>query len=253
MFLNRIKLFLTGALLLCNLAYSSQREELIKTLDKINSVKKTLQNEEQKWQQEKKTLELQLSLLKDEASRGKISSQELAQSIKEVQSKTAGLQSKLTSKQEIIAKVDKSTLQQISSLQQSHKLFPASLQSLLKSESKALLDIKLNAEADVFDRLAAIRNYLQAAIALQKKIHKVKELITIDGKQQEVDAIYIGTHSGYYLNKTSGNCGLLIFENGKWTPQSRPQLKEKLTAALQNIDREGTPTLVELPIAGGKK
>ena len=64
-------------------------------------------------------------------------------------------------------------------------------------------------EVNVMDVLSASREYFSAVLELQKKVHLLKEVVSVGGQKQQVTALFVGTYTGYYLTQDGQSAELV--------------------------------------------
>ena len=239
-------------LLLPSLLFASERSELIKILADINSSKQILTSETQKWESEKQTLNLQLSLLKKALTEDNQSAEALADDLLKLKKSKAELETAISQQSDILKKANEAADKHLKKLQSISKQIPNGLQPLISKEQNLLRDASLNPNAELLDKLSVAGNFTTALLQLQKKNHRVKEIILADGKEFEATVIYIGTYRAFYINNDHSLAGKITFSNGSWEAMSDNSLKGSVLQAIDQMDRKGAPALVSLPLGGDK-
>ncbi len=232
---------------------AATRQDMVLILEKTAKVNKTLTSEKPQWDAERKTLELELELLKSAISEKKKSTEEIQAIISDYKKKKEALTETLKKLQDKIASIDKSTDKQVTSLLSFSKALPSALQKLIKNEINSLKSFNSSPDSDLFDKLSAIRNFTQATLEIQKKTHRLQEVITINNQEKEVTAIYIGTSLGYFVNKAFTTAGKIVPKEKSWQAVEDKALIQPLKVALEQMNRDGAPTLVQLPVRGVEK
>ena len=111
----------------------------------------------------------------------------------------------------------------------------------------------MNAESiDIHEKVNAISALTAAILEAQKGVHRSKEVINLDNKLLEVDALYLGTFTAYF-RAVDGTTGKILLRNGKWTADKDSSLKETIDALFDQFDKKGTPKMISLPIGAKAK
>ena len=127
---------------------------------------------------------------------------------------------------------------------------PASLKSHIRKQvDEARLSLE---EGDGLNKLNSINALMLGIMSLQKSNHRVKELININERQTEVEVLYIGTSTGYFLAPDAKTAGRLLLKKGQWQALFDNSLAAKIKLAFSQLDRQGLPQLVKLPVGGEK-
>ena len=223
---------------------ASQRELSIELLNKITELKLQMAREKQDWKSEKRTLELEQSLLRDEAKRAEVNHADLENTLAELKAQKQNLITDLDHVKKAVSDLD-STLNQSAKfiLSSLHQRNPAGVKALLKSQVKDLEKAKR-----IDEKIAAQRNYLVALIDYQKQIHRFTETLEVNDQQIQATVIYLGTVSGYYITEDQTQAGTLNFTSGSWLASDQADLRETIGTALEQLGRTGKPRLVDLPI-----
>ena len=235
---------LLGVLFTSQAWSASQRELAIELLDKIATVKLQMTQEKQNWHAEKRTLELEQSLLLDSAKRAVVSHGELEKKLAELKEQKQQVLKTLKQTKNSVSTLD-ATLNQSQEfiLQSLDQRNPAGVSALLKGQRKDLVNAKT-----IDEKIAAQRNYLVALIDYQKQIHRFTESLEVNKQQIQATVIYLGTVNGYYITEDQTQAGTLQFTSGSWVASNQPELREAIGVALEQMERTGKPRLVDLPM-----
>jgi hypothetical protein len=244
-----MKLFFLFFFLISALS-AATRQELVDIVDKINKVKSSVSLESAQWLAEKKSLTLELQLLKDALKSGKQSKVAVVQKIAELRKKKNDLKVNSAAVKQDLSALNKSLDEHLTLLIDFAESVPSSLKShIMKETSSGKESLE---SGDGLNKLSSINNLLRGILSLQKGTHRVKEIVKIADLETEVEVLYIGTASGYFLSPSQKSAGRMVYQNGKWTPLIDNSLISKLKMAFAQLDREGIPELVELPLGGDK-
>ena len=244
-----ILLFLVSA----SLFAETDRSKLLENLEKINELHRKISKEKAEWREEKKTLELQLQLIKDSFKEQTENKYEQEKALGELKKKKDSLVKKSDS---IVKSLNQLkivvTASSSSMLKKIKPVMPESLSILVKEETDELDKLLSEKDVNVMDLLSASREYFSAVLEMQKNVHLTKEVVSLNGEKQQVTALYIGTYIGYFLSKDKSSAGLLVFD-GQWQVQERNDLVQSIQKAISQYNREGKPVLVSLPVPGGNR
>ena len=191
-----------------------------------------------------------MQLLKDALKSGKQSKVAVAQKIAELRKKKQELQATLAAVKQDLSTLDKSLGEHLALLIEFAESVPSSLKSHIMKETSSGKESLEN--GDGLNKLNSINNLLRGILSLQKGTHRVKEIVKIADQETEVEVLYIGTASGYFLSPNQKSSGRMVYKNGKWIPLIDNTLIDKLKMAFAQLDRQGIPELVELPLGGEK-
>lgn len=229
---------------------SVTRVELTGLVEQINKVKKSLSVESSQWLLEKKRLELELHLLKDALNSGKQSSIALQAKLVVLRQKIDLLKKQSASVKKELMIFDKSLGEQLKVLLAFAESVPIPLKSHI---SKQIVDAQQSlVEGNEPKKLYSLNNLLSVILTLQKSTHRVKEIIAINKQQTEVEVLYVGTAIGYFLAPDKVSAGRILFKDGKWQVAVENKLADRIGQAFKQLDRQGNPQLVDLPIGGEK-
>ena len=241
-----MKKYLLTAFFFLSSVFAADRESVLKIVEKVNEVKRALSSESAQWLEEKKSLELELQLVKDALLNGENSQKDISKRVADLRKRKEELaESSKKVKDELKAinvKMDAILKALIS--------FSASVPQPLKVHiSKELESVQqsLSSEDPLF-KLNSINSITQAILTLQKNTHRVRQIIELDSKEVQVEVLYIGTSNGYFLAKSQQKAGSLVNKGGQWEIKIDDQLYDKIDKAFKAMDREGRPELVKLPV-----
>ncbi|MCH2205050.1 MAG: DUF3450 domain-containing protein [Lentisphaerales bacterium] len=247
------RIFILFLLLFGGVAFAEERERLIEALDKLNELHRTISKEKAEWQEEKKTLELHLQLVKDSLqtkSAGKVELEKILEELQKKKSEFAAKTAEVEKALKALEVISKKSAEKV--LAEVHPKIPESLQALVQKEADELKAYSSDKDANVMDVLSASREYFSAVLELQKKVHLLKEVVSVAGQKQQITALFVGTYTGYYLTQDCQSAGQLVFD-GQWKAKEDNSLLASIKTAISQYNREGKPVLVNLPVRGGVK
>lgn len=248
------RIFILFLLLFGGVAFAEERERLIEALDKVNELHRTISKEKVEWQEEKKTLELHLQLIKDSLQSKSAGKVELEKALKVLNEKKSDFAKKTAEVENVLKSLEiisKKSAQEM--LEKVHTKIPESLKVLVQKEAEEMTGVIDEKEVNVMDVLSASREYFSAVLELQKKVHLLKEVVSVGGQKQQVTALFVGTYTGYYLTQDGQSAGQLILAAGKWIAKENNSLLKDIQTAISQYNREGKPVLVNLPVTGAAK
>jgi len=237
-------------LLFISTAFAIERKDLIQTVEKISSAQRLLSNEISQWNKEKETLLIELSLIRSSIKDHAQSQGKLKERV-EAKKKEKALLLETLSKQEMLKKNISSFIDENSKLiiQTSSKV-PTSLQYLISDELKRLKSQLKSSSTTNTEKLGTINSLTSAIIKLQKEVHKTKEVVSINGEKLEVDAIYLGSFTGYF--RSASAVGLLTLKDGKWIAEVTSDKSENIISLFNQFEKKAAPKIIKLPIGGSK-
>ena len=229
------------------------RKELVKTVEKIAEIQQQLSKETAEWNSEKESLKLELSLLKSTIKDFKGDQEKLVKKINTLKQKKTELTITVAEQEKQLKNINNFVTKNGRFLTATSKNIPLSLQFLVEDQL-AYLENSLKSESvDIHEKLNAVRALTTAILKAQKEIHITQEIITLNSNSLEVDAIYLGTFSGFFQSPDGTSFGKLTIQNGKWTATEDASIKESISSLFDQFNKKGAPKVISLPIGGRTK
>ena len=251
----KLKKLIIFTVLLAHLSssYAVERKDLLVIIEKISQSQRSLSLEVSKWNNEKETLLTELSLLKSSIKDHADNHNKLKENVDELKKKKKLLQDAVA-KQEKLQKTIGSFINKNSSfLVNISSKIPESLQYLISDEVKRLKSQLKSSSVTNNEKLSTINSLTSALIKLQKEVHKTKEVISLSGEEYEVDAIYLGTFTGYFKSPANQSAGLLKLDSkGQWKASESSDNKEEILALFNQFEKKAAPKIIKLPVGGSK-
>ena len=239
-------------LIITSTSLAVERKDLIQIVEKISSSQRLLSTEVSQWNKEKETLLIELSLIKSSIKDQAENQGKLKEEVEKLKKTKAQLLETL-SKQEKLKKTISDFIRKNSqTLVKICTKVPSSLQYLISDELKRLESQLKSSTTSNTEKLGTINSLTSAVLKLQKEVHKTKEVISINGQELEVDAIYLGTFTGYFKSSSKQEIGVLTLKNDKWNANSRPEQKDVILSLFKQFEKKAAPQVIKLPIGGSK-
>ena len=239
-------------LIIISTSQAVERKNLIHIVEKISTAQRLLSSEISQWNKEKETLLIELSLIKSSIKDQAKSQGKLKDEV-DAYKKTKAQLLETLSKQEKLKKTISDFIGKNSQLLvKTCTKVPSSLQYLISDELKRLKSQLKSSTTSNTEKLGTINSLTSAIIKLQKEVHKTKEVISINGQELEVDAIYLGTFTGYFKSPSNQEVGSLAIKNEKWNVTSKPDKKAEILSLFNQFEKKAAPKVVKLPIGGSK-
>lgn len=220
-----------------------QRLELYKAL---NKAKAQWQDEELAYQERLSIKKSQLSFLKKSIKEKELQQQESSQFLSTKEQDLKLSQEKLEALHQALDQVQASLLKSVEQL-------PKALQDLLpivedvKKASLKRQALQLNS------RLQILKSLAKEISQLQKTTHVVEQILELNGKKQETQVLYLGTALAYYLSRDGQLAGQIIYRDKEWQIFPKNEIAPNIQKALNVLQQEGKPELIQLPIPAFEK
>lgn len=234
--------------------YSSaaDRKELISTLEKITEINRQLNSEQTKWNIEQESLKLQLSLLQSSIEDDNADKEKLLKILTELKTQKSKLEDTLKNQQSLQNEIKQFLDQNSKFLISTSKALPKSLNFLINEDLIRLEGLLKDSTSAPEEKLHAVNALTLTLIKLQKEVHLVNEVFTLNKQPVKARALYLGTYTGYFKNEEKKLYGRFLFSEGKWQAVEDSSLSTKIDSLFDQFDQKGAPKLISLPI-GGKK
>lgn len=229
------------------------RNDLVNSVEKIAETERLLSKEITEWNSEKETLLLELSLIKASIKDFSGNQKKLHSKITELKKKKEKLETLIENQEKLLKNVNNFASKNTTFLISSCKKIPESMQFIIAASLKHLQTSMKDENIDVHERLNAINALTSAILKAQKEVHRTKEVLRLDNNLQEVDALYLGTFTGYFRSPTGNKAGKIVFLNGIWTGIEDSTLTETINSLFDQFDKKGAPKMINLPIGGKNK
>ena len=166
-----INKFLTFFFLLSgSLLAETNKPELLKSLEKINNLHRAISKEQAEWREEKKTLELQLQLIKESLKDQSANKYEIQKKLAEVKKKKRTLVAKSDSMAKSLKQLEETVFESAKSmLAKINPALPESLKVLVKEEADELSKLLSEKDKNVMDLLSASERVFQQRFGVTKE------------------------------------------------------------------------------------
>lgn len=229
------------------------RNDLVKTVEEIAEVHQLLSRETTEWNSEKESLELELSLLKSSIKDFKGDQEKLISKISELKKKKSELEVIVAEQEKLLKNINNFVTKNARFLSSASKGIPLSLQFLVQ-EQLTYLESSLKEESiDIHEKLNAVRALTTAILKAQKEVHRTQEIVNLNNRTLEVDAIFLGTFTGFFRSPANSSVGKILFQNGKWTAIEDQSLSESINSLFDQFDKKDAPKIIKLPVGGQTK
>lgn len=244
-----IVLFLSGFSTL----FAFDRKDLIKTAEKIAESHQLLSKETAEWNSEKETLLLELSLIKASIKDFTGNQEKLLSKVEELKKKKIELEQIVLEQEKLLKNINNFATKNSSFLVASCKKIPDSLQFIISAPLKHLQSTMKDESIDIHQKVNAVSSLTSAILTAQKEVHRTKEVLNLNSNLQEIEAIYLGTFTGYFRSSDNKQVGKILFQNGQWSAIEDNSLLETINSLFDQFDKKGTPQIIRLPIGGDSK
>ena len=229
------------------------RNDLVNSVEKIAEAERLLSKENTEWNSEKETLLLELSLIKASIKDFSGNQKQLLSKITALKKKKEELETLVENQEKLLKNINNFASKNSTFLVSSCKKIPESMQFIIAASLKHLQTSMKDENTDVHERLNAINALTSAVLKAQKEVHRTKEVLRLDNSLQEVDALYLGTFTGYFRTTNGNKAGRIVFINGIWTGIEDSTLTETINSLFDQFDKKGAPKMINLPIGGKSK
>ena len=236
----------------CSYIFANDRQSVIQTIEKITNAHHQLSLEVSNWNAEKETLKNELAILKASVKDFSDNEESLQKKIDELKKKKAELEAVLAKQEKLMKNIGNFISKNSKFLFSACSKIPESLKYLIDNDESRLRSQLVDNSSSNGDKLSSINALTSSLVKAQKEIHVVKEIVTLNSNSQEVDALYLGTYTGFFRNSQSKTYGKLILKNGKWTTVEDSSLAEEIEKLFDQFNKKGAPQIIQLPIGGNQ-
>ena len=239
--------FVTG---LCPLVWGQTAlDETLTSLEKWVEMERRIADESAAWAVEKESLQDLLKLYEEELSG-------LTETIREAEedvSAAEAARSKLNAEGERLSVIEKKVEASITAAEKSLKALHKRLPEPLK---KDILPVFSQLPENPDDTNLSIAQRIQFVVASLTQIQKFNTSVTIEegfrefevGHQVQIDAIYFGLGTAYYVDKATENAGYAVVGANGWEWKDDASLAPLVRQVLEVYNSPGKAAFVELPV-----
>lgn len=104
-------------------------------------------------------------------------------------------------------------------------------------------------EEDLQTRIRDVISILNECSAFNNEIHMLPEIHEFDGKQIEVDVIYLGMNQAWYVDRTNRLSGVGKPGESGWEWTEEPSIAGNVRRAIDIHTKKAPPAFVKLPVS----
>ena len=224
-------------------------DETLTSLEKWVEMERRIADESSQWEVEKESLQDLLNLYREELSG-------LSETIREAEqdvSAAEAARAKLNAEGERLSVIEKRVEAAITASEKSLKALHKRLPEPLK---KDILPVFSQLPENPDDTKLSIAQRIQFVVASLTQIQKFNTSVTMEegfrefeaGHQVQIDAIYFGLGTAYYVDKATENAGYAVMSPKGWQWQDDPSLAPLVRQLLEVYKSPGKAAFVELPV-----
>lgn len=246
---------LTGLLLALSVALSpiargqDVLNDTLSTLEQWVEMERRLADESSDWEVEKERLQDLAALYREELTQLNETIDEAADDV----SAAEAVRSELNAEGERLGVIEKQTEDAIAAAEKAIRaLFPKLPPPLQKEINPLYVQIPENpAETKL-----SIAQRIQFVVGLLTQIQKFNTSVTVvedflefeAGNQVQIDAIYFGLGTAYYVDKGTQHAGYAVLGASGWDWQEEPSLAPLVRQVIEIYGSPGKAAFVELPV-----
>lgn len=220
------------------------------TLEEWVLAERTLSAETEDWAAERATIEDIIRLLQDEKSR-------LQESLDEVQSRLTEAdqhRSQLLDERKQLQAASSVLTPEIARYEARLRALAPTLPAPLQERIQPLLRRLPQQAAET--RLSPAQR-MQNVIGILGELDKFNREVTLDtrvqslpdGRAAEVQAIYLGLSTAYFVDASGTYAGILVPGPEGWTAEAHPELAPRISRAIAQYQRQEPSTFINLPVS----
>ncbi len=210
--------------------------------------RKTIQRTKRDWKVEQATLQQSIGLLEREL---KLLDTEIA-GLEAGATEGATQRRKLTDRQKALTATAESVSKRMKTLEKRlialARVFPRPLSEKAAPLLRRLLSSSGPGESSLGQRLQAMLGILNEVDKFNSSLTLTGELRNIDGKQTQVETLYLGLSQAYYVDRTGSRAGVGAPTKDGWEWTQRNELAPAMMHVLQVYRNEHPAEFISLPV-----